>query len=97
MKFRVAENSVIANIASIILKENNMAIVLGSTIYLHQIKKIDFLNSKKHFAHEMHHIKQFAKHGTICFLFLYLIESIKNGYWNNKYEIEARDAENEIE
>lgn len=97
MKFRVAENSLIAYIASIILKEKKMAIVLGSTIYLHQIKKIDFLKSKKHLAHEMCHIKQFAEHGTIRFLFLYLVESIKNGYRNNKYEIEARNAELEID
>lgn len=97
MRFKVVENSVIAYIASIILKEKKVAIVIGSTIYLHQIKKIDFLNSKKHFAHEMCHIKQFAEHGKIRFLFLYLIESIKNGYWNNKYEIEARNTENEID
>lgn len=97
MKFKVVENSVIAYIAAIILKEKKMAIVLGSTIYLHQIKKIDFLNSKKHFAHEMCHIKQFAEHGAVQFLILYLVESIKNGYWNNKFEIEARNAENEIE
>ena len=41
----------------------------------------------------MCHIKQFQKEGTIIFITKYLWESIKNGYTNNRFEKEARAAE----
>ena len=43
--------------------------------------------------HEEKHWEQYQRHGRIKFIILYLIESIRKGYWDNKYEIEARDAE----
>ena len=41
----------------------------------------------------MCHINQFKKYGFLNFIIKYLAESMRSGYYNNKYEIEARDAE----
>lgn len=43
--------------------------------------------------HELCHVKQYQDHGFFPFLFKYLLESISKGYTNNKFEIEARAAE----
>jgi hypothetical protein len=44
----------------------------------------------------MAHVEQFRRYGFWNFIFLYLLESLKKGYYLNKYEVEARAAENEI-
>jgi len=41
------------------------------------------------FKHEYIHIEQVRKLGWLKFYFLYLVESAKNGYEENKYEVEA--------
>jgi hypothetical protein len=38
------------------------------------------------------HVQQYKKEGIGWFLIQYGWESIRKGYWNNRYEIEARDA-----
>jgi len=73
-----------------------IAVVVGRTIYLCKISKIDFIKDKKHLAHELCHVRQFRQYGFFRFLFLYVLEHLKNGYAQNKFEIEARAAE-EIE
>ena len=70
-----------------------MAMVLGKTILLHDTTRQEFINNRKWIRHELAHILQFKKHGYLLFLLKYLLESIKNGYYRNKYEIEARAAE----
>jgi len=47
-------------------------------------------------AHEEEHKKQLATYGWIPFVIMYLIETIKHGYENNKYEIEARVAADKV-
>ncbi len=71
-----------------------MAITIGFTIYLHNSTKKQFLENSKWVSHELTHIKQFEKYGKFKLICLYLFESIKNGYYNNKFEIEARANEN---
>ena len=93
MKFLIKENSWIARLAAKKLKAKNVAIVIGKTIHLYNVSKQDFLKDKKWVKHEMCHIHQFEKHGFFGFIFKYLRESIRHGYHNNKYEIEARWAE----
>jgi hypothetical protein len=39
--------------------------------------------------HELVHIEQVKRHGWIKFYFLYLVYSIRYGYRNNPFEIEA--------
>lgn len=94
-RIRIQENSWIAKIAAAKLKTDNVAIVLGNTINLYNVKKEDFLRNEKWVKHEVCHIKQFQRHGYVSFILKYLWESYKHGYYNNKYEAEARLSENQ--
>ncbi|MEO6315758.1 MAG: DUF4157 domain-containing protein [Chitinophagaceae bacterium] len=93
MKYYIKENSFLARLAARKLKQDKMAMVLGRTILLHDTSMQEFINNRKWIRHELAHIRQFQKHGYIIFLLRYLVESIRNGYYNNKYEQEARAAE----
>ncbi|MGN6530899.1 MAG: DUF4157 domain-containing protein [Ginsengibacter sp.] len=95
MHLQIKENSLIAKIAARKLHSDNVAIVIGITIHLHNVSKEDFLKNKKWVKHEMCHIEQFQKHGFFPFIFKYLWESFRRGYYENKYEAEARMAEND--
>ncbi|MBC7902418.1 MAG: DUF4157 domain-containing protein [Gemmatimonadaceae bacterium] len=92
-KYFIKENSVLARLAAIRLKQEKMAMVLGKTIHLHNTSREEFLANSRWVSHELVHIRQFRDHGYFGFLFKYLIESIRNGYYNNKFEKEARDGE----
>lgn len=70
-----------------------VAMVLGKTIHLHNTTKNDFLQDEKWLKHELCHIKQFKEHGYMGFIVKYLWESIRKGYHNNRFEVEARKAE----
>ena len=37
------------------------------------------------------HLRQFSEHGLLPFLWKYLVESARVGYYHNKYEVEARE------
>jgi len=91
--FRIKENSWIAKIAAKKLKAESVAIVIGKTIHLHHTSKDDFLADESWLKHELCHVEQFRRHGFFTFIFLYLVESYNKGYYNNKFELEARDAE----
>ncbi len=90
---RIKENSWIAKIAAAKLKSENVAIVLGKTIHLYKVSKNQFLSNEKWVKHEACHIRQFETIGYFTFIFKYLLESVRHGYFNNKYEAEARLAE----
>ena len=90
---RIRENSWVAKIAAGKLKSDNVAIVIGRTIHLHNVSKHKFLNDKKWVKHEACHLKQFQNNGYFIFILKYLWESLIHGYYNNKYEEEARLAE----
>jgi hypothetical protein len=91
--FKIKERSFIARLAAWKLQSDKVAIVIGSTIHLHNTEKLEFLQNKRWVLHELKHVEQFKQHGFLSFLFLYVWESIRRGYVNNKYEIEARAAE----
>ena len=91
--FQIKERSFIARLAAWKLGSNKVAIVIGKTIHLHNTGRHEFLQNKSWVYHELKHIHQFQQHGFLLFIFLYLWESIRHGYTNNKYEIEARAAE----
>ena len=93
MHFKVVENSLLARIARFFFGSKRIAMVLGNTIYLSGVEKQLFMSNKKWLIHEMVHIEQYRKNGFLKFLFLYVLESIKKGYYNNRFEIEARAAE----
>ena len=90
---KIKENSWIAKIAAKKLGTKNVAMVLGKTIHLYNTTKEDFLKDERWVKHELCHVQQFKQHGYIGFLVKYLWESIRKGYYNNKFEVEARAAE----
>lgn len=67
--------------------------VLGNTIYLHNATKQELLQNQRWLKHELCHVRQFQQHGLVLFIIKYLWESMKNGYYNNRFEVEARAAE----
>lgn len=93
--FFIKENSFFARLAAKKMRSNSLAMVLGKTIHLHNISKGDFLKNERLLKHELCHVRQYQEHGYIGFLAKYLWESFRKGYYNNKFEVEARKAEEE--
>lgn len=89
----IRENSWLARIAAYKLGVDNVALTIGRRIHLHNASKQFFLHNEQWVLHELTHVKQFRKHGFLRFILMYLIESARNGYYNNKFEVEAREAE----
>jgi hypothetical protein len=75
------------------MKSQAIAIVFGTTIHLWNISKADFLKNNRLVRHELQHVRQYRQQGFVRFLFLYLLESLRKGYYNNRFEAEARRAE----
>lgn len=93
MKVYIRENSPVARLAAWKLESQNMAITLGHTIHLHGVSTAGFLDNKKWVCHELAHVKQFERYGFLPFLLKYAWESLRKGYRNNRWEVEARAAE----
>ncbi len=93
VNYKIKENSWLAAIAARKLKCGKVAMVLGKTIHLHNTPAKDFLQDTCWLKHELCHVEQFRRHGIFMFLIKYLYQSIRHGYYNNKYEIAARAAE----
>lgn len=91
--FTIKENSLLARIAAFKLGTKRVAMVIGNTIHLYNTTKEEFLNDKRWLKHELCHIRQFKQHGYFIFIIKYVWESIKKGYYNNRFEAEARAAE----
>ncbi|MBA9079635.1 MULTISPECIES: hypothetical protein [Rufibacter] len=89
---KIIERSPFARIARWVLKSPNVAMVLGKSIHLSGVSKENFLQNTPWVAHELIHVRQFQEHGFFKFLWLYLLESMRVGYYQNKYEVEAREA-----
>ena len=93
---KIKERSWKAKIAAWWLGVDNVAFTLGKTIHLYNATAQEFLHDTRWVKHELKHVEQFRRYGFISFITLYTIETIKKGYRNNKYEIEARMAEQDI-
>ena len=91
--FFIKENSWLAAIAAKKLQAASVAMVLGNTIHLYNTSQEEFLKNENWVKHELCHIEQFRQHGYISFIVKYLWESIRKGYYDNKFEVEARAAE----
>ena len=96
MKVFIQENSWLAKLAAAKLKADQAAIVFGSTIHLHNTSRAAFLANKEWLCHELKHVEQYQQHGFAVFLVKYLLEWVKKGYYNNRFEIEARQNESNI-
>jgi hypothetical protein len=90
---RIKENSLLARLAAYKLKTKQCAIVINRTIHLHNTNRVDFIANRKWLLHELKHVEQYQRYGTIRFIILYLYETMRNGYRNNRFEVEAREAE----
>ncbi|PSK88015.1 eCIS core domain-containing protein [Taibaiella chishuiensis] len=93
MKVRLKENSWIARLAARKLRCDRVALTLGATIHLHNTSRSAFLEDTGWVCHELKHVAQYRHYGLVRFLLLYLAESIRKGYYNNRWEVEARLAE----
>jgi len=89
----IKENSFIARLAAWKLKTTSVAIVFGNTIYLWNVTKQQFFKNDRWVLHELEHIRQYRKLGFLSFLFSYLYEWVRKGYYHNRFEVEARRAE----
>ena len=93
MKVRIKENAWVAKLAAKKMKADKVAIVFGSTIHLHNTSRHEFLNDSDWLCHELKHVEQYQQNGFVGFIFKYFFDWIKNGYQNNRFEIEARKSE----
>jgi hypothetical protein len=93
VQVKIKEHSFFARLAAWKLKTNSVAIVFASTIHLYKISKRQFLKNENWLLHELEHIRQYRKFGFIPFLCLYLWEWMLKGYFENRFEVEARLAE----
>ncbi len=93
MLVRVKENSWLAKIASKKMRTPKIAMVFGKTIHLYNTSREEFLQNEKWVCHELAHVNQYVRYGYVRFMFMYLVESIRKGYRNNKFELEARSKE----
>jgi hypothetical protein len=91
--FRIRESSWVARIAAWKLGVPSVAITLGRTIHLHRAGREQFLQNKEWLRHELRHVEQFRVHGFLPFIGQYLLESLHKGYYQNRFEREAREAE----
>jgi hypothetical protein len=93
LTYRIRENSLWAWLAAKRLKSEKMAMVLGRTIHLHNTTAEELLQNRRWLRHELAHIRQVQELGSFRFLWLYTLESFRNGYRQNRFEVEARAAE----
>ena len=93
LQYNIKENSWLAKLAAKKLGVRSVAMVLGKTIHLCNATKAEFLQDEKWVKHELCHIRQFKQHGYLGFIVKYLWESLRKGYHNNRFEVEARKAE----
>jgi Domain of unknown function (DUF4157) len=96
MKVRLKENSWVAKLAAKKMKTDKVAIVFGKTIHLHNTKKEEFLYNTEWVCHELKHVEQYQQNGFAGFIFKYLFDWVKNGYYNNRFEVEARESEKDV-
>jgi hypothetical protein len=97
MKVRIKENSRVAKLAAAKMKADKVAIVFGNTIHLHNTSRNEFLSDTDWVCHELKHVEQYQQNGFTGFLAKYLLDWMKNGYYNNKFEVEARASEKDVE
>ncbi len=90
---RTLVNSPLARIARLVLGgAPRVAMVLGQTVHLSGATREEFLADAEWVAHEEVHLRQVRDLGLARFLYEYLLESARVGYYQNKFEVEAREG-----
>ena len=94
---RTFVNSPLARIARLVLgRAPRVAMVLGQTVHLSGATREEFLADPEWVAHEEVHLRQVRDLGHVRFLWHYLLESARVGYYQNKFEVEAREGAEKI-
>ncbi|MCH5600355.1 DUF4157 domain-containing protein [Niabella ginsengisoli] len=93
--FSIKENSFIAKVAARKLRSRNVAIVFGNRIHLYGVSKEKFLSNQKWLRHELKHVEQYHRLGFLGFIFRYIWQTMRVGYYRCRLECEAREAEND--
>lgn len=93
MRVKIKEQSLFARLAARKLNSRQLAAVFGNTIHLWNVSRDQFLQDRRWVLHELEHVRQYRRHGLVGFLVLYLWESVRRGYQNNRFEVAARQAE----
>ncbi len=88
---RTWTRSPLARIARLVLRSPRVAMVVGGTVHLSGATREQFLADAEWVAHERVHLRQYQENGLLPFLWKYLVESARVGYYHNKYEVEARE------
>ena len=85
-------NSPLARVARLVLgRAPRVAMVLGQTVHLSGATREEFLADPEWVAHEEVHLRQVRDLGLPRFLYQYLVESARVGYYQNRFEVEARE------
>lgn len=93
IRVRIRQNAWLAKIACRCIRQKDVALTVSKTIYLSHSTPVHFLDNQRWVAHELAHVRQFMDYGLIRFLVMYLAESIRKGYYQNKWEAAARAQE----
>ncbi|GAB3014778.1 hypothetical protein GCM10027051_17940 [Niabella terrae] len=91
--YSIKEKALIARLAAFKLKSEQVAIVIGHSIYLHGVTRQQFLQNQRWLRHELKHVEQYERLGLIRFIVTYLWQTLKVGYYRCGLECEARAAE----
>lgn len=91
---RIKENSWVARLAARRMRSHNIAIVFGRVIHLYGVTRQQFLAETAWVRHEVCHVRQYQEHGFWRFLWLYVADWVRVGYYQNRFEKAARLAEN---
>lgn len=89
----IKEHSLLARLAARRMSSRQIAMVIGKTIHLHGVTRAEFLRDPYWVRHEVCHIMQYQELGLFPFLWRYLWECKKVGYYANRFEVAARAAE----
>ncbi|RZL08210.1 MAG: DUF4157 domain-containing protein [Hymenobacter sp.] len=93
MEPRTFVNSPLARVARLVLgRAPRVAMVLGGTVHLSGATRAEFLADPEWVAHEEVHLRQVRDLGLPRFLWQYLVESARVGYYQNRFEVEAREG-----
>jgi len=90
---RTLVRSPLARMARLVLgRAPRVAMVLGQTVHLSGVSRAEFLADPEWVAHEEVHLRQVRELGLPRFLWEYLLESARVGYYQNRFEVEAREG-----
>jgi hypothetical protein len=91
--FQFKENSPLAALAAWRLGVPSVALTLGRTIHLHGTSATEICGQLPWLRHELKHVEQYHRLGMLRFLSAYAWASLRRGYAGNRFEVEARAAE----